>query len=271
MVLAAPLTLATSWQAAIEGATVRDLYSGLGGSGAMWAPRYVASGFTGADDDVAHVFGHVASDRFDQTALADQLGKRWEITRNYFKIHACCRNFQSAIDAALDLKRDRPFAASDIARVHVATFGFPVRDNASAMATNVLAARESLPLSMALALIHGHCGTSVYVDENVFSQETAQLAAKVEVVLDSGLDALFPEKRPSRVTVSLNDGRILEGYAEVARGDPAWPLTQAELEAKFHELTAHRSRGSVEGLHRAAGRVEALSSIGELTEYLRTP
>ncbi|HYF19659.1 MAG TPA: MmgE/PrpD family protein [Ramlibacter sp.] len=240
MNVAAPLTLATSWQAATQGATVRDLYSGQGAANAVNAPRWVEAGFTGSDDDVGHVFGRVVAERFDSAAAAADLGVCWEVLRNYFKVHACCRNFQSGIDAALQLREQHGLAAADIVSVRADTFAIPARDNIERTPANVLAAKESFPVSLALTLVNGRCDASVFTPVHVAHPEVARLAAACEVRCDPQLDALAPEQRPSRITLLLRDGSQVTGYAPVARGDPSWPLTPAELEAKFQAAVAPR-------------------------------
>ena len=238
MNVAAPLTLATSWQAATQGATVRDLYSGQGAANAVNAPRWVEAGFTGSDDDVAHVFGHVTAEAFDREIAAAELGTRWEVLRNYFKVHACCRNFQSGIDAALQLRERHGLRAADIASIRADTFAIPARDNVESKPRNVLAAKESFPVSLALTLVNGRCDQSVFTDSLVADPEVARLAAACAVRCDPELDALAPEQRPSRITLALRDGREVSAFEGVALGDPSRPLSPAALEAKFDQLVA---------------------------------
>lgn len=232
MNVAAPLTLATSWNAAEEGATVRDLYSGSGGSLAVWAPRWVACGITGSADDVSAVFGKVSSENFDKAVAGGGLGERWEILRNYFKVHACCRNFQSGIDAALELRAQIP-AIDQIRAIRVETFSAPVEHNASAEPHNILAARESLPVSLALALIHGKLDQTVYTEENVASPAVRQLSALTSMKLDPELDAKYPDARPTRITIEMADRSRVVNYQEVALGDPLKPVSDETLRAKF--------------------------------------
>jgi len=240
MNVAAPLTLATSWQAATQGATVRDLYSGQGAATAVMAPRWVEAGFTGSGDDVSHVFGRVVAERFDTQVAAGELGRRWEVMRNYFKVHACCRNFQSGIDAALQLRQQHDLRSTDIVGITADTFGVPARDNAEAPPANVLAAKESFPVSLALTLVNGRCDSSVFTETHVADPEVARLAAACEVRCDPELDRLAPEKRPARITLKLRNGGEVSALELVALGDPSRPLSPAELDAKFNQLVAGR-------------------------------
>ncbi len=269
MNIASALTLATSWNAAEEGATVRDLFAGIGGANAVWAPRWILSGFTGAHGDIAHVFSRVSAEKFDSTELSSGLGERWEVLRNYFKIHACCRNFQSAIDAALELKAQHAFEVREVVRVQVATFDIPVRTNAHTDPQNALSAKESLPITLALTLIHGHCGQSIFDEKNLRSSETARLVSCINITCDPKLDALFPEKRPSRVSIELQDGRQIESYFPVAVGDPALPLSPADLEAKFYRLTTPILGQAAYDLRAAIDNVDRLPLASALSAAIR--
>jgi 2-methylcitrate dehydratase PrpD len=46
---------------------------------------------------------------------------------------------------------------------------------------------------------------------------------------------LYPAKFPSRVTVTLKDGRTFAEMRDFPKGDPQDPLTPEEIEAKFVE------------------------------------
>jgi hypothetical protein len=46
-------------------------------------------GFSGERDRVQSVFDGVAGDGFSRERMLDGLGGRWELERNYFKVHHC--------------------------------------------------------------------------------------------------------------------------------------------------------------------------------------
>lgn len=267
MNVAAPLTIAASWNAAEEGATVRDLYSGSGGAGAIWAPRWVQAGVTGSEDDVAAVFGGISSETFDPAVAGGGLGDRWEILRNYFKVHASCRNFQSGIDVAISLRAQVPDTAS-IKSIEVDTFAAPVEHNASAVPVNVLAARESLPVSLALTLIHGKLDQTVYTPECLAQPEVRRLASLVQMTLDEELNSKYPDGRPTRVTITLADGKRLSGYEEVALGDPLRPVTTDMLLHKFRANAQPLGLSAVRELEQLIENIESVSSVSELTQCL---
>jgi hypothetical protein len=60
---------------------------------------------------------------------------------------------------------------------------------------------------------------------------------RVSVFVDSEADALAPGARTALVEIETTDGRVLTHRALTRKGDPENPLTDAELEDKYHELT----------------------------------
>lgn len=69
--------------------------------------------------------------------------------------------------------------------------------------------------------------------------QEAKIAAfmpKVEVAADAALAAYFPAAYPARVEATLADGETIATLVTDAAGDPARPLGESELRAKFHRL-----------------------------------
>ena len=59
------------------------------------------------------------------------------------------------------------------------------------------------------------------------------LAAKVRAVDDPAIDPTAIE--PARVTVTLNDGRVVEVKSDTVKGSPQEPMSEDELLAKFRD------------------------------------
>src|SRR5213079_599147 len=155
--LAASMSPANSWTPALEGATIRNLYPGRSGLQGILAVELQRCGFTGLRDAPSDVYATVLGDRFDgalAVAGLDALGRgeRYRIEQNYFKLHACCRFNHFALDAVLALRRANSFDADDVVRLRVTTIPFGAR-MADREPTNTLAAKFSIPYSVAAALV----------------------------------------------------------------------------------------------------------------------
>jgi 2-methylcitrate dehydratase PrpD len=64
------------------------------------------------------------------------------------------------------------------------------------------------------------------------------LMPRITVVEDAEIAAAYPRRRMARLTIALNDGRVIEHFQQTRKGDPEDPLTDAELVTKFAELTS---------------------------------
>ncbi|HET7598612.1 MAG TPA: MmgE/PrpD family protein, partial [Burkholderiales bacterium] len=67
--VAATMGMATSRQTLLDGATVRNIFTGHSGYMGLMAMRLVECGFTGEIDGVANIYGKVLSDTFDREAV----------------------------------------------------------------------------------------------------------------------------------------------------------------------------------------------------------
>jgi 2-methylcitrate dehydratase PrpD len=234
--IAANLNLGTSRRTMLEGGTVRNVFAGVSGQMGVLTEDLLEAGFCGEIDGVAHVFGKVVSDRFDQAAMTDALGERWEVCRNYFKLHACCRYNHAALDALAMITDERPLDPAAIAAVEVESYGFAAELD-DPHPRNVLAAKFSVPFAVATTLVNRSSAVGSFTWENVTDPAILDLAAKVTVREDPGMTAQLPDRRPARVTVRLSDGAELTAATETNRGDWADPYSPDEIRAKYLSLT----------------------------------
>jgi len=235
--IAANLALGTSRRTMLEGGTVRNAFAGISGQMGVLTDDMIEAGFCGEADGVAHVFGKVLSDRFDPATMTDGLGRRWEVMRNYFKMHSCCRYNHAALDALAEITARRPLAPAEIAAVEVESYAFAAELD-EPRPRNVLAAKFSVPFAVATTLVNRSSGVASFTADKVADPAILALAARVSVREDTAMSAALPARRPARVTVTLADGARLTAATETNRGDWADPYAEAEIRAKYLSLTA---------------------------------
>lgn len=236
--IAANLGLSTSRRTMLEGGTVRNAFAGVSGQMGLLVDDMLAAGFCGATDDVAHVFGEVVSDGFDRSAMTEALGERWEVTRNYFKLHACCRYNHATLDALamIAAKRGQPLEPARIARVEVESYALAAELD-DPHPRNMLAGKFSVPFAVATTLVNGSSGVESFSVEHLANPEILDLAARVSVREEPAMTAELPERRPARVTVTLDDGTRLTARTATNRGDWSDPYAPEEIRAKYLSLT----------------------------------
>ena len=257
--VASSLGLTTSRKTMLEGATVRNSFAGLSNKLGFLAWEMVAAGLTGERDGIATVYGTVAATDFQPDAMVEELGVRYEIARNYFKRHAACRYTHAALDALAEITaaaggRIDPL---NVLGIDVETYVWAAQLD-DPEPKSMLAAKFSLPFALATTVVNGSASIAAFRDEARANRVIRALASRVEVTEDLDFTALLPAKRPARVTLRLADGRVLTAVAMTNKGDTEDPYSDADIVAKFVDITgpvwgetkARRLIAAVEGLDR---------------------
>lgn len=236
MNMAASLGSTTSRRTMLEGGTVRNVFAGVSNQMGLLAVELAGVGYSGDSDGVGHVFGKVAGEGFDPAAMTEALGTRWEVMRNYFKMHSCCRFNHAALDALDQIRLAEPaLDPAAVESIEVVSYAFAAELDDPAP-RNVLAAKFSVPFAMATVLVNGSSGVQSFTQDKVDDPATRALAARVTVVEDPEMTARLPDQRPARVTLRLTDGRVLSATTETNRGDWAAPYPVEEIKAKYMSL-----------------------------------
>ena len=198
----------------------------------------------------------VAARAWDPAALVTEgVWSRFEVLDGYVKAHPTCAHLHGVNDAVADLVR-RGVRAEDVDEVEVR-----VAAGAAAfagVAGGELAARFSVPTSVAVALVTGRLDETTLVDATVTSAPVRALAERVRVVHDPALDAGYPAGRPARVRVRLAGRGQLTAAADRPRGDADRAFGRAELAAKATRLLTRRFG--------AAGAEDVLAAVHALAD-----
>ncbi len=269
MRIATVLFLTPSYRNAVAGATALNVAGGMSGFVATLAPELALAGFTSKEDAIEEALGEVVGMGFSADRILDQLGSRWEITRNYFRLYACCNPIHPALDCLkeiLDALHPRP---EEIRSIEAATYRF-----ASMMAdpnpSNYFASKYSLPHAAATMAVRGGAGWRELDEGALEDPQIALLRPRVHVAEDEAMSARVPRFKPARVTVALADGREMTASRESHRGDFYEPFDEEEIRAKFRELAETLlTAGGARAVERAVDRLEEWPSISALPALLR--
>ena len=198
--------------------------------------------------------------------MTEELGQRWEIARNYFRLRACCNPIYAALDALEDILTElRPSPAS-IERIDVATYRFAANMR-EPDPVNYFAAKYSLPHAAAALVLRGNAGYHAFTDEAVRDPAIAAFRRRVAVREDPELSAHVPRLKPARVTVTFTDGRQVTRLRESARGDYQDPYGEDEVRSKFRELAGLvLSPAGVARVEALVDRLDDLPRLGDLVD-----
>jgi 2-methylcitrate dehydratase PrpD len=269
MRIAVTLVLTPSYTNAVAGATALNVAGGMSGFAAVLAPDLALAGFAAQPDAIEEGLGQLVGGGFTPDRLTDGLGEDWQITKNYFRLYACCNPIHPALDclaAALAELKPRP---EDIARIDIATYRFAsVMRNPDPL--NYFASKYSLPHAAAAMAVRSGASFADLDDSALADPMIAALRHKVQIEEEPAMTALTPKLRPARVTVMLTDGRSATIARDSHRGDFSEPFSEDELRAKFRELagTVLLPQG-VAAVERAIDDIEEWPDIDDLTGLLR--
>jgi 2-methylcitrate dehydratase len=174
--------------------------------------------------------------RWESDELFKGLGQDFLITSCSYKAFPTEALTHQPISAVLHLRKEHSIEPESIDEILVETTarGADILSDPSKYHPDTKeTADHSLPYVIAAAALDGHVLPESFDDEKLHDPIIRALLPKIKVVADEEIDSLFPRVKRARVTITLEDGRCLTHQTDVAKGDPADPLSDGEVDAKF--------------------------------------
>lgn len=246
---AAAFAMATSWQACIAGATIRNAYPAATAHIALLVRKFIECGFTGYDGAISETYGELLGDSINLGVLTDELGVRFGVMDNYFKFHASCALVHPVLDALLDalglqLNTGKyPFLVSaakiDVSSIdHVEVRVLPRSMRLCQVArSNSLSAKFSIPFGVATFLKNGVCGPESFHPDFFEDAELVHLQKLVQVIPMDEWSDRWPAEHPAEVCITLKNGKQIRGASSNPYGSQATTINPVDLLAKFNTLT----------------------------------
>jgi 2-methylcitrate dehydratase PrpD len=255
------------------GTMTKPLHSGSSARNAILAATLGGHGFTANATALEHpVSGYFrAFDRAVKVSFEPiaELGRRYEIVEPGFrpKRYPCGGLGHTAIDATLELREQ--IKVADIAAIRTGVTRFTASRIGSAYPVSVESAKFSMPYLAAWTALHGPPLIHAFTEEAIHDAAVKALAGKVSVAIDPEFADVMIES-PSRLTVTLADGRTVERVRYYASGTPQAPFTQEQIEEKFFSCAERAvDRASATKIFTFLGRIEQERSFGELWGLVR--
>ena len=211
------------------------VFGGMPARNGVTAALLVRSGWTGVDDVFSgdDNFFQVNAPKSDPAVLVDALGARYEIARTDIKKWTVGTPIQAPLDAIENLRKKRPFGATDVGTVVVRL----------APAVGAVVDNRELPdicvqHMVAVMLVDGTASFHAAHDKpRMQDEEILRQRRKVRYVPDPTLDALLPA-RVAVVGITLTDGTELSERVEAVRGTVRNPMARGEVVDKARDLIA---------------------------------
>ncbi len=226
------------------GTMAKPLQAGNAAAAGVRAARLAALGMTAPLDalDGPSGFVDVYGGGEDLGAELERLGESpGELVSNgvFVKKYPCCYDTQRAIEAALELVRERPIDPQDIRAVRVRVHPTGLTALMHSRPETGLEGKFSLEYTVSAAVHDRAVGLGTFTDDAVRRPTIQALLRKVERSEDEG------DVPPHRavVEVALADGERCIARVEELPGSPQLPLSVAELDAKVRDCASYAGRG----------------------------
>lgn len=199
--------------------------------------------------------------------------KDFMIPRTYIKFWPAEYHSQSAIDAALQLRKELAGDVSKVASIDIETFEASYNIIGKYKEAWTPRTREtadhSLPYCTAAALYDGDVTLATFDEKRFTDPALVAFVAKVKIHLDDSLTTRYPRGIPNRITLTLTDGRKLVKEVEFPRGHALNPMTDAEVEDKLRRLCSSRySSERIDGILRTCWTLPALDDVARLIQMV---
>jgi 2-methylcitrate dehydratase len=227
-------------------------------------------GYTGPEHvlDGKEGFSHVFDSEWKFPILTDGLGESWRILQCGMKFFPTEALTHAPISATLDLVKEHDLAADEVETITIYSL---------ARAADILAdpskydprtketADHSLPYVIAAAVADRQVTPIQFTDAKIMDEKIRAQLAKVKVIADPEIEAVFPKLQRVRVVIRTTDGRELEKRLDYPKGDPRNPLTNEEISGKFKALAEGiATTADVERMQNAINRAETYEDVREL-------
>ena len=230
------------------GTHTKSFHPGAAARAGVIAALLAKNGFTSSGKAIEAKRGYatVVSTKTDWLEITQELGSRFEISLNTYKPFACGIVIHPTIDAAAQL-RARGVKAGDIERVELKVHPLVLELTGKKDPQDGLQGKFSVYHGFAAGLIFGRAGEEEFQDDIVRREDVVALRGKVNATVDRSI-----HEDQADATVHLAGGRREHVKIEHAIGSVDRPMSDADLEAKFHALA-----DPVIGREKAQAAIEA--------------
>jgi 2-methylcitrate dehydratase PrpD len=200
------------------------------------------------------------------------LGEEFEVMNVYIKPWPTCRMTHGALEAILELKKEAEITPENVEEVTVSqlTHGMYIADEKVGTDSYYKSCQFNLPYIAACAITDGDVTEAQFTKDRIADPAIHELAEKIKVVADEGLDSIYPEEcRPTTVEVKTKDGKVYTKRVDYPKGEPRRPLTDEELYAKFVKWSGPSlSPEKAERIREALFRLEEFEDVSEFMGLL---
>lgn len=213
------------------GTMSKPLHPGKAAMDALLSVRLAENGFTGSRDVITRsnglletLLGHIPNMKSPMDFAFGHAATEVSI-----KPYPSCLLTHPSIDAARYLSAKLDCSQIDSVIIRVNPLAIKVAGKSDPK--GALEGKFSIQYCAAVALQRGEVRVSDFDEEHIRDENTANLVAKVKLIPDESISVI-----QSEIDLHLKDGRRRSHRIDVAKGNPANPMTIGESLVKFDDL-----------------------------------
>jgi 2-methylcitrate dehydratase PrpD len=213
-----------------RGTMCKSFHAGRAASNGLLAALLAQQGFDSSEEIVegkrgfARIYSNVATPEL----VLDQLGTRWEITRNGYKPYACGVLLHPILDAMVALGEQRVLKPDEIARIEARVPPIAVRITGLGDPKTGLQSKFSIYHAGAVAYLDRGAGIAQFSDARASAPDVVALRGKIEVTADESF-----RKDQAQATLVMTSGERIEACVAHASGTVDNPMSDRAIEDKF--------------------------------------
>jgi 2-methylcitrate dehydratase PrpD len=272
-----------SRQMAVGASThLRSMQAGFSGQGAILAAELARRGIAGSREVIEGRYGlfktYVRTDP-EWEAMLDGLGHKFPLLDLHgFKVWPACGYTRATNTAIGKLRREHGLKPDDVESITVvggtgATQLLSEPLERKRRPQLAIDGKFSIPFTSAIMMVKGNVTLRDYTAEGLRDPSVLAMAEKVSYRLDPNADlpvgGYSSLSRPT-VEIRTNRGALYSCCPDGVPGDPAHPVSDELLEAKFRDCISFSARSvPSENLEQAIALIRRLEDVPDITAIIR--
>ncbi len=218
----------------VFGSMSKSLHPGRAAQNGFMAAMLARQGFTSSEQAIEgkRGFGRVLSTRFDANTITAELGQHYELSQNMYKPYACGLVVHAVIDACIALREQHALRPEQIEHIKLIVSPRTLQMTNHPTPSTGLEGKFSVFHVAAAAIVFGTIGETQFSDDCVLDARVLAVRQRITVTVDEALS-----RTQATVRLHLTDGRAIEHRVEHALGTIGRPMSDRDLDTKFHGLT----------------------------------
>ncbi len=244
------------------GTMCKAFHPGSAGQNGLKAALLASKNYTSDDGaiEAKEGFAFTYSDEQDFSQITDNLGGTFEVARNTYKPFACGIVTHPIIDGCIQLRNEHQLTSKQISNVSLRVNPLVLKLTGKKTPRTGLEAKFSIYHASAAAIIRGSAGPNEFTDETVQNAEVITLRDKVTAKMDEKVS-----EEEAFVSITLNDGTVLDKHIEHAIGSLERPMSKEALEMKFSGQAASAlAAAQIDQVMAMCWNIESLADVSDI-------